>query len=354
MKQNEREARERLRAFWAGSSIDRPALRVVVNNHDFIEKPWQGTGNRKTYDLDPEYNTLLFENTIGKYTYLAEAMPGFTLRWGSWLVTLAVFSGGDYEYDEKTDTAWITPIDDLYATPLPEFHPRHPTAHLLKKMYARLAKGASGRAYLNPPVMLDAMTTLSMFRTPDQLCLDLIEQPEDVKRWCDRMTGMYIAIYDEFYRYLRSLGHGDTSSWLGVMAEGKMEAVQCDFATMLSPNMFREFVLPDLIRVTDYMDYSLYHLDGVEQLRFLDLLRQCSTLNGIQWNPQPGAGGPLEWIDAFKEIRQRGFALFIWCSVDEAIELCRVLGPDGLFLSLPEFDSEDEASQAIQDITAVC
>ena len=45
-----------------------------------------------------------------------------------------------------------------------------------------------------------------------------------------------------------------------------------DFGIMLSPRMFEQFALPDLYRVTEYMAYSLYHLDGTPQMRFLDLL----------------------------------------------------------------------------------
>ena len=351
-KQNESEARERLRAFWAGGSLGRPCLAVRVQRSDFAAQEWRERDDPKERELTPEYQVMMFENAIGQYRFLAESMPGFSARWGAFLVALAIFAGGDYEYDCRT--AWIQPIEGIYDRALPDFDAEHPVAGRLETIFARLAQVAGDRAYINPPPMLDAMTTLSLFRGPGQLCLDVLERPNTVKRWCSRLTAMYIHIYDRFYRLVTSLGYGDTSSWLNVMAEGKMEAVQCDFATMLSPDMFREFVLPDLLRVTEYMDYSLYHLDGVEQLRFIDALRQCPKLNGIQWNPQPGAGSPLEWLDAFEGIRRRGFSLLVGCSVGEAVEICRRLGPDGLFLSLPVFGTQAEANQAVEEIAAAC
>jgi len=203
-------------------------------------------------------------------------------------------------------------------------------------------------------VMLDGLTTLSLFRTPDQLCYDVIERPDDVRAWSDALTDIYLEAYDHFHRLLQGLGYNDTSTWLSAMAEGPCEAVQCDFAVMLSPAMFARFALPDLQRLTAYFNFSLYHLDGTCQLRFLDLLRTLPRLNGIQWNPDPPAGSPTRWIDALREIRRRQFCLHVWCeTVDEAVTLTRELGPDGLLLVLPRFETVSEAEAAIETIEHV-
>jgi len=130
-----------------------------------------------------------------------------------------------------------------------------------------------------------------------------------------------------------------------------MEAVQCDFATMISPAMFERFVVPDLRVMTERLDFSLYHLDGTCQLRFLDLLGTLPRLNGIQWNPEPPAGSPVGWIDALRDIRRRGFSLLVWVAgVEEAVALARALGPDGLCLVLPRFKIAEEARAAIRTI----
>jgi hypothetical protein len=352
-KKQEEEARARLKAFWSREKTDRPALWAVARNPDFEERSWPGSEDLKTRELIPEYQVMMFENSVGRYQYLAEAMPGYMLSWGSMLVTLAVFAGGDYDYEGST--AYIKQMPDLYARSLPQFDANCPVAERLTKIYRELGSAAKGRGYLNPPVMIDAMTTLSRFRGTEQLCLDLVERPDKVKRWSSTMTEMYNAIYEHFFQLVTSLGFGDTTSWLHVMAEGRYEAVQCDFAVTLSPEMFREFVLPDLQAMTECLDFSLYHLDGVEQMRFLDLLRECPALRGIQWNPQPGVGSPLDFVDDFRQIRERDFCLYIDCSsVDQAVELSRALGPTGLFLVLPVFDSHQAVDQAICAIDRAC
>ena len=45
LKNDEEEARERLQAFWQGTSLGRPALQVTAVNPDFTAVPWEGTSS---------------------------------------------------------------------------------------------------------------------------------------------------------------------------------------------------------------------------------------------------------------------------------------------------------------------
>ena len=368
LKKDEVEARERLRAFWNGSSLGRPALYIVSENPNFVEKQWEGPDlSHKEKDLLPEWQTWYNEALLTSMCYHAEAMPGTSFPWGSFVTTLPVLAGGEYGYSEevrynffpstkteKIPTAWIEHDPSfLYREPT-SFNPEMPIVKTLDSLIEANAKMVDGRGYINPPMFIDGLTTISLFIDPSKLAMELLENPERVKLWSSALTNIFIEGYEHFYQMMISLGYKDTSSWLPTMAEGRFEAVQCDFGVMLSPKMYREFAIPDLERVTDYLDYSLYHLDGTEQLRFLKLLAGLRNLNGIQWNPEPNAGSPLRWIKAFKEVRSHRLSLFVSCkTTEEAIELTRSLGPDGLMIELPIFETADEAEDAIKKIERV-
>lgn len=354
LKDDEEEARERLRAFWSGSSLGRPALHILAKNPSYIPSPAPDDMlEGKDTDFSPEWHAWRADEYLKQWIFLAEAMPGTIFWWGTGLTMLAVLCGADYDY--HTESAWIRPMPDVYDHPLPSFDPDDGAVRALDACYVQIAEVVGQRGYLNPPPLMDGFTTLSSLRGPSTLCLDLIESPAVVRRWCDALTTLYLACYDHFYRLLNQLGYGDTSAWLHAMAEGRMDAVQCDMAVLLSPHMYAEYVMSDNRRVTKYLDYSLYHLDGTEQLRFLDQIATLPGLNGIQWNPETTAGPPSRWIDAFRQIRDLGLSLHIECpSVDEAITLTRALGPAGLMLVLPPFDSQHEARQALQAIQAAC
>ena len=353
VKENETAARERLQAFWAGTAIDRPALHVVVKNPEFVEQPWPGKVDESLplaqRELTAEKHAWDIRHGSRRWLYLAESMPGHHVPWGSFLTTLAVLAGGEYEYHES---AWIKEIPDILNRPPPRFDPAHPVARRLDACYAAAKEAIGTDGFITPPLMMDGLTTLAMFRGADRLCMDLVDRPDWAKAWTGALNTMYIDIYE---RYYRSLGYSESICFFGPLAEGRSEGVQCDFAVNLSPAMYEEFVLPDMLRVTNYMDRSLYHLDGTCQMRFIDLLRQCPKLSGIQWNPESTAGSPLKWIDALREIRRRRFCLMIWApSVEEAVELAKALGPEGLYLIPPASETVAEAEETIRRIQAVC
>ena len=184
--------------------------------------------------------------------------------------------------------------------------------------------------------------------------MELFDRPDLIKEWCKGINNIMIGLTEHYHALLRRLGHGQSSSWFQCTCEGKFEAVQVDFAAMISPDQFREFALEDLQEFVSHLDHAIYHLDGTGQLRFLDILAEVRGLDGIQWNPEPPAQDPLKWLDTFRDIRKRGWLLYFneWeCrTVEHAVAIVRSVGPDGLFLTLPTFATAGEAEDAIAAI----
>ena len=75
---------------------------------------------------------------------------------------------------------------------------------------------------------------------------------------------------------------------------------------MISPEMFDEFVKPELIESSLKLPRTFYHLDGSGQLSHLDSLLTIQTLDGVQW--VPGAGNPecAEWPEVYQKISAAG------------------------------------------------
>lgn len=333
--------------FWSAAPTDRPALHITANDPEAKRPAWTGPDlPRKQRDLNPDWQRYLVRHAAATVRHYAEAVPAHQVSWGSMLVTLAVLAGGDYEYHES---AWMCPIDDLYSKPLPAFDPEAPKARQLTACFDAIKDELGGERLVVPPLLTDGFTTLSCFRGPDVLAMDLIEQPEQVARWAEALTTMFIDIYEYYYQ---RLGYGRDVCFGGPVAPGRSEAVQCDFAVMLSPTMYQQFIMPGMRRMTEYFDFTLYHMDGVEQMRFLDLLQACPGLNGIQWNPQVEFADPLSRLDDLTEIRRRGLCLMVNCqTIDQAIRLTDLLGPEGLLLRLARFDTPGAAEHAVHRLT---
>ena len=87
--------------------------------------------------------------------------------------------------------------------------------------------------------------------------------------------------------------------------------ISCDFICMISEAMFRQTILPSIEREIDYMQYSLFHLDGPGALRHLDTLLELPNLTGVQWIYGAGAGPAERWIDVYRRIQAAGKSLQI-------------------------------------------
>ncbi|MEI6073809.1 MAG: hypothetical protein WCS31_18655 [Verrucomicrobiae bacterium] len=353
LKSNEADARRHLDAFWLGKSLGRPALAITARNPGHVFRPFPGddklTGHEK--QLLPEWHAHNAENALNSVLWLGESLPKVTVSGG--ITFFNELLGGTYTLDGGT--AWVDERTDILERPLPRFDPSHPLIVRLDERIRAMAEVVGRRGYVNPPFLgVDPLTALSLFRGGENLCLDLVERAEEVIAWCAAATEVYIATHDHFFQLLTRLGHGENSSWYESASQTRFEAIQCDAAVMISPDMFEEFVLPDLARMTAYLDRSLYHLDGIGQLRFLEQLATLPRLNGIQWNPEPSSQDPLQWLETFRDIRNRGWLLLFnqWeCrTVEQAVAITASVGTDGLFLTLPTFDTEAEAHAAIAAI----
>ena len=345
LKGNEAEARERLRAFWTGAGVDRPALLVRAERPDFLPRAWEGpVPEDKDKDLSDQWQVYEAQDTLERYIYLAEAMPIVNIRFGSRITLLAVLSGGDYSF--HSDSGWIKPWPEVYESPLPCFDTESPTTKRLLRIFHQVTRAVGDRGAIAQPIWIDALSTLSCFRGQDQLCLDLLECPETVRNWTQAATTLLLDGYNYFYDALKKLGHKENTTWIPLLAEGTMAIVQCDFSILISPAHYEAFVLEDVVRHAESQSYPLYHIDGVANMRFFEYIHQIPGLKAVQFSACPQA--PSECMEALRTIRAHGLSIcFEEIAVEEALKITRALGPDGLLFDFPIFETPAEAEQAL-------
>src|SRR5665647_3341401 len=112
-KANEADARNRMNAFWAGSSLGRPAIYVTAKRPGFSPKEWSGEKDRKKRDLLPQWHIWNNTNMIDGTIYLAEAFPRIGVDFGSLLSMVAIQAGSDYFYNSD-GYAWVCEYPEVY------------------------------------------------------------------------------------------------------------------------------------------------------------------------------------------------------------------------------------------------
>jgi 5-methyltetrahydrofolate--homocysteine methyltransferase len=128
--------------------------------------------------------------------------------------------------------------------------------------------------------------------------------------------------------------------------------LQCDFAYMISPEMFERFVVPDIAACCDHLDCGFYHLDGPGQIPHVDLLCDIPRLRGIQWLPGDGNPTPEHWPELLAHIRQRGRLVQVFVSAQGALDIVRQLGGVGFMLSIGDQMEAGEARAFLKQIDA--
>jgi hypothetical protein len=127
--------------------------------------------------------------------------------------------------------------------------------------------------------------------------------------------------------------------WMSLWAPGSVISSQCDMCVMISPTMFRDFVVPELTDIYNHVDYGIYHLDGVDEIRHLDLLLGIEKLHLIQWVPgskcsEPHFGDPLNWLDLFRRIQEGSKKVLVYCPPDQVKPLLNKIARDRVYLSV--------------------
>jgi hypothetical protein len=263
--------------------------------------------------------------------------------------SLALFLGSQPGFAE--DTVWYHPCigQELEPEKLPplRFDANHPWWRITEDILRRCAGLARGKYLATCPDLIENMDVLSSLRGAQTLCLDMVERPEWVEQKIWEINDVWFAAYQRIYDIIKL---DDGSSAFGafyIWGPGKTAKVQCDASAMFSPKMYKRFVVPALTAQCEWLDNSLYHLDGTQAMVHLDTLLEIAPLDAIEWTPQAGieTGGHKRWHDLYRRILAAGKSVqVVNVELDEVQPLIDAIGTKGVYM-LIQFKDEREAEQ---------
>jgi len=196
-----------------------------------------------------------------------------------------------------------------------------PESFLYRKnveMAKAYAEDANGDYIIGMPDAVGAGDVLSHLRGADTLMMDFYDEPEAVHKALRTVQGVWENIVDKVHDAVKvNNDGGGCVGWLSTWAPGKHVQLQCDLSVMMSPDMFEEFLMYELEAQSQFADYSLYHLDGEQQVRFLPQLLSVKGIQAIQWTNVAGQKAVTEYIPVLKQIQAAGKGLILHCSPEE-------------------------------------
>jgi len=324
---------ERIAAWFECQIVDRPVVQVTApkpmsecldypahKEHATLEERW----------TDVEYTVAGTDVSIQNTYYAGEAVPMFFPNLGPEI--LANMLGCDIEFGEVT--TWSAPLIRSWDEPWRELKidRNNRWLELLVRMTKLGLEVGRGKWLTGITDIHPGGDLVAALRDPQQLCLDLLDCPENVKDLIRVTEPAWYEVFEAQYALMREAGQG-TTTWLSVYSPGTYYPTSNDFSCMIGKEAFDEFFLDELAREWRWLDHSLYHLDGPGAIRHLDSLLAAPDLNGIQWVPGAGSGPAVQWVDLLKRIQDAGKCIHFSVGAGEIDELIPHLRPEGVMFS---------------------
>ncbi len=265
--------------------------------------------------------------------------------------SLGLFLGA--EGHPAPSTLWYEPcITD------PEHHPplrldRRGKWWRLHRELLRIGRAESrGRFVVGFPDLIENIDTLAQLREPQILLVDLLERPDWVKVKLAEINEAFFEAYEAMYEPICDPWGGSVFCAFALWGPGKVAKIQCDFSCMVGEKMFREFVVPPLQAQCEWLDRSLYHLDGTQAAHHLPTLLEIEALDAVEWTPQAGidGGGSPRWYEMYRQIKAAGKSVqAIGVKPEEVEPLIDAVGAEGLYI-LCGASSEAEARALLRRV----
>jgi hypothetical protein len=353
LKPDYEQSRQRIEAFWERELIDRPVtmfwlekppdMRVPLpeSHHSTAEERW----------LDAEYQARLALATLSNREFVGDTLPVAYPNLGP--DVFASFYGCPLHFGDY-GTSWSEPVlHDWSQADHLRLNWDSPYLRKLHEMTDALLEVGKDKFIVGMTDWHPGGDCIAALRDPQNLAMDMILHPEEVKTLLGRLEADYFAVYETFYEKLRAAGQPITT-WLPLLHDGKYYVVSNDFSIMIGKQMFDDIFLPGIVNECRYLDRSIYHLDGPGALRHLDSLLEIPELHAIQFVFGAGNEGYHKWVDVYRRIQAAGKGVQVICDFAELPQVMETLDPHGLFLEVSGAPSRQAAEGVLRELEKWC
>ncbi len=362
------QAKQRLLAWWNHAVIDRCCIAVHAPRKDsrlppfpdLQNGPWLGglehvadedTAAIQRWWTDPDLNLQRALTWFDNNYFGGEALPITYVNWGA--MSLAAMFGSPPEFNKTS--VWYPAVIRDWASWQPYFDPEtDPTWQTILAIVRRFVEAAPGKFFVGKPELGNGADVLSLLRGMDNLAADLYAEPDAVKAGVDLISDTWVALMEQAYQMTTAINDGgDVLAWMGLWAPGRVDQIACDFSSVISPAMFRTFFVPEIVKMGNWCEYGVYHLDGPACMKnMLETLLDIEQIRTIQFTP--GAGSPPTateaYIPRYRRILEKGKNLYLLVQPEGVEKLLAALPPEGLYMRT-YVESEDEADRLLKKVS---
>jgi 5-methyltetrahydrofolate--homocysteine methyltransferase len=351
--ENWNEKKQRLIKWWNREDTGRAVILATVPKQNVVQD--SGMGGWDIINNTDNFNVAIdrFDQWCDQTCFVAEAVPNLIINFGAGSV--AAYVGANVIVKPETvwfnsNMSWDEIISNL------KYDPNNKWWQLTKEATIIAADRLKNKYFVTYPDLGGTLDILASLRGSEQLLVDMIDSPDQVKYCCNKLDELWCRYYDETDNILKKSQEGSISC-SGIWGAKKNSILQCDFSAMISPQMFEEFVLPSLITQCGFLEHSIYHVDGPGELPHIDMLLSISKLTGLQWIPgapgvYPDGSSSEKWYPMYKKILKAGKILDLaFVEFDKIETVIKNIGHKGVLINAYGDYTESQARNLINSLT---
>lgn len=330
---------------WAGCAAKRSVLCEKVKD------PGPAPSIEASF-TDTDWRARHNHHVLACHTYRADTLPIADTMIGPG--SLALVLGAEPGFSKET--VWFKPtlmgIENPEKLPPFRFDPDNKWFKIMETTARTSATLGRGKYLVGCPDLVENVDILAALRDPQQLMIDLVERPEWVEQKVLEINQVWFEVYQRIYNLIRLPDASSAFACFGLWGPGKTAKLQCDASAMFSPDMFQRFVVPALSAQCEWLDHSMYHLDGTQALCHLDALLGIEALDAIEWTPQAGIEGGTSprWYDLYRKILAAGKSVqVVHADPKEIVPLLDAVGGKGVFI-LTGVKTEAEVDALVRSV----
>jgi hypothetical protein len=344
-KPDSQEADRRWQAYYVGEIIDRPVVCVTAPRRGFHNIAPITYQEKVFGDMDAvlEHGLAAAEATF----WGGEAFPSFYPSFGP--DEIAVFCGADLKWSlDSVNTNWSVPfVNDWEQAPPLKLQSENLLYQRQLEMYRRAADRFAGKILLVAPDLHTNMDLLAGVRGPQRLCMDLLDCPALIDRAMQDSRAVFRQLWSDLTQAGRMAETGYCLESHALYSRDGSATLQCDFSIMMSPAMFRRWVLPALEEEADITRHVVYHWDGPGALVHTKDLLASRGLHTLSFVPGDGHGDPVDHLELLKKLQVGGKSLHVWGTPEQCKVMHHQLRPEKVFYNTTA-GTQDEAEQLLE------
>ena len=197
-----------------------------------------------------------------------------------------------------------------------QFNMENPWVAKYFEFVKKLNDLSQGRFPVGAPIMRGEGDTVGALIGQTEFVYALYEEPEIIKKTLRKVVDSFLDIYAEMHRRNKPFHGGSSIGFYHVWAPGESLWFQEDISALLSPELYREFLLENERYFCGKYQYTLMHLHP-SSFHLLDDILCNENLKVLQVNKDVGGPSVNQMLPYFKKVLEKKRGLVVWGDLTE-------------------------------------